>query len=378
MTNPLLQLLEAGQSVWIDYLDRRFLSDGSLLRLIKEDGLRGLTSNSSIFERALTQSSDYDIQIRLLLDPWDRSPVDLYGFLAVRDIQTAADQFRVVHRNLGGLDGYASIEVSPRYAFDAEAMITEGGRLWRAVDRPNVMVKIPATEPGLRAIRHLISEGINVNVTLLFGIDMYRAVAEAHLAGLEALNAKGGDVTKVHGVASVFVGRIDTEIDNAIDLRLTTATGAEAARLQRLRGTVAIANAKMAYQHYLERLSTPRWRVLAALGASPQRLLWASTGPKNPAYPDTLYIDELIGPDTISTMTPKTLDAFRKRGDVRSRLGENVDEASTTLAEAERLGLSLRAVTDAWAADGLRQVERSRQALLGAIAEKRTRFRSVR
>lgn len=378
MTNPLLQLLEVGQSVWLDYLDREFLTDGSLRRLIEDDGLRGLTSNPSIFEKAIAQGGDYDAQIQLLLEHEDRPALDLYERLAVSDIQAAADLFRPVYDGLGGLDGYASIEVSPRHALDAEATILEAQRLWRAVDRPNVMVKAPATERGLRAIRHLIGEGINVNVTLLFGIDMYLAVAEAHLAGLEALRASGGDVSAVHGVASFFVSRIDTQIDKAIDARLKTATGEEAAALRRVRGKVAIANAKIAFQHYLELVATPRWRALASLGASPQRLLWASTGVKNPDYPDTLYIDELIGPDTISTMPPKTLDAFRDHGSVRARLEQNIDGARAILAEAEQLGLSLRAVTDELTVDGVRQFEHSLETLLAAIAEKHKRFRKDR
>lgn len=378
MTNPLLQLLEVGQSVWLDYLDRKFMTDGSLKRLIEEDGLRGLTSNPSIFEKAIAQGGDYDPQLQHLLEHEDRPALDLYERLAVTDIQTAADLFRPVYESVAGLDGYASIEVSPRHALDAEATILEARRLWHAVDRPNVMVKVPATEPGLRAIRHLTGEGINVNVTLLFGIDMYRAVAEAHLAGLEALRARGGDATAVHGVASFFVSRIDTKIDQAIDARLKSATGDEAATLRRLRGKVAIANAKVAYQHYLDFVATPRWRALASLGASPQRLLWASTGVKNPNYPDTLYIDELIGPDTISTMPPKTLDAFRDHGDVRERLTQNIDGARATLAEAEAIGLNLRAVTDELTLDGVQQFENSLETLLAAIAEKHKSFRKHR
>jgi transaldolase/glucose-6-phosphate isomerase len=378
MTNPLLQLLEVGQSVWLDYLDRRFLTDGSLQKLIKEDGLRGLTSNPSIFEKAIAHGGDYDAQLRMLLDPWDRPSLDLYEFLAVTDIQTAADKFRPVYDGLGGLDGYASIEVSPRHAFDTEATILEAQRLWRAVGRPNVMIKVPATEPGVRAIRYLVAQGINVNVTLLFGIEMYLAVAEAHIAGLEEFKAQGGDISRVHGVASFFVSRIDTQIDKAIDARLKTATGEDAARLRRLRGKVAIANAKIAYQHYLDLVATQRWRALASLGASPQRLLWASTGTKNPEYPDTLYIDELIGPDTISTMPLKTLDAFRDHGSVQGRLTQNIDGARTALAEAEQVGLNLGGVTDELTLDGVRQFERALEALLAAIAEKHKRFRKDR
>ncbi|MGH6806831.1 MAG: transaldolase [Ensifer adhaerens] len=378
MTNPLLQLVEAGQSVWLDYLDRKFMSDGTLNRLIEDDGLRGLTSNPSIFEKAIGQGGDYDAQLQSLLQEGDSSPLDLYERLAVTDIQSAADLFRPVYDRLHGLDGYASIEVSPRHAMDTEATIVEAQRLWRSVDRPNLMVKVPATKPGLRAIRHLIGEGVNVNVTLLFGIEMYLAVAEAHIAGLDALTAKGGDLSTVHGVASFFVSRIDTQIDKKIDARLETAMGDDAETLRRLRGKVAIANAKIAYQHSLDLLATPRWARLAALGAAPQRLLWASTGTKNPDYLDTLYVDELIGPDTISTMPPKTMDAFRDHGIVRPSLTEDVTSALEILAAAERLGLGLRAVTDELTVDGVRQFENSLETLLGAIAQKRKRLRNER
>jgi transaldolase/glucose-6-phosphate isomerase len=378
MKNPLLQLLEVGQSVWLDYLDRKFLADGSLQKLIKEDGLRGLTSNPSIFEKAIAHGQDYDAQIQVVLDACERSSLDIYELLAVTDIQTAADQFCPVYDGLGGLDGYASIEVSPRHAFDTEATILEAQRLWRSVGRPNVMIKVPATEPGVRAIRYLIGEGINVNVTLLFGIEMYLAVAEAHIAGLEEFGSRGGDVSGVHGVASFFLSRIDTQIDRAIDARLKAATGEEATRLRRLRGKVAIASAKIAYQHYLELVATPRWRALASQGASPQRLLWASTGAKNPDYPDTLYIDELVGQDTISTMPPKTLAAFRDHGSTQARLTQNIGAARTTLAEAETAGLNLRAVTDELTLDGVRQFESALETLLAAIAEKQRRFRKAR
>lgn len=370
MTNPLLQLLEAGQSVWLDYLDRRILTDGALRRLVENDGLRGLTSNPSIFAKAIG-GGDYDREIQ----DWGKRPdtpdLQIYEQLAVKDIQAAADIFQPVYDRLNGHDGYASIEVSPRHAMDAQATIAEALRLWRAVDRPNIMIKVPATIPGLEAIRQLVGQGVNVNVTLLFGLEMYQAVAQAHIAGLELLRDAGGDVSRVHGVASLFVSRIDTVIDRKIDERLVLATHGSALELQQLRGKVAIANAKIAYQLYLGLVATTRWKRLAAIGAAPQRLLWASTGTKNVDYSDTLYVEQLIGRDTINTTPPKTLDAFRDHGVVRATLVEDVAGARDTLATAETLGLDLDGVTDALTRDGLAQFERSLDQLLHVIAERR-------
>jgi transaldolase/glucose-6-phosphate isomerase len=257
---------------------------------------------------------------------------------------------------------------------DTQATVDEARRLWKAVDRPNLMIKVPGTGPGVPAIRQLIGEGLNINVTLLFGIDAYLAVAEAHIAGLEALKAAGGDVSKVHGVASFFVSRIDSKIDKAIDDRLNTASGDDAAALKALRGKVAIANAKVAYQRYLELIAQPRWRALAGAGAAPQRLLWASTGTKDPAYSDVLYIDTLIGPDTINTMPPKTMDAFRDHGRVAPTLTQDPVGARKVLAEAERLGLDLNSVTHTLVVEGVKQFADAFDALLGAVAEKRSRI----
>jgi len=374
MTNPLIELSQAGQSIWLDYLHRKIMENGQLRRWIDEDGLKGMTSNPSIFEKAIGEGGDYDSRLKAVLQRSDIEAGDLYETLAVADIQAAADQFRPVYDRLQGADGYVSLEVSPYLAMDTEATIAEARRLWRAVNRPNVMIKVPGTDPGTPAIRQLIGEGININVTLLFGLDAYLAVADAHMAGLEALKASGGDIAKVRGVASFFVSRIDTQIDKEIDRRLEAGAGARAKYLQALRGKVAIANAKIAYQRYLDMLDTPRWKALAAAGAAPQRLLWASTGTKDPAYSDILYVETLIGVDTINTMPVKTLNAFRDHGVVRPSLTEGLDETKGVMAAVESLGLDLNGVTDRLVVDGVRQFAEAFDELLAAVAEKRSKL----
>lgn len=372
MTSPLRALEAAGQAIWLDYLHRRILEDGELARLIASDGLTGLTSNPSIFEQAIAQGDTYDRPLATLLAKDDADVAELYESLAVADLRQAADQFRPVFEARSGADGFVSLEVSPYLAMDTEGTIAEARRLWRRVDRPNLMVKVPGTGPGVGAIRALIGEGVNVNVTLLFGIDAYLAVAEAHLAGLEDLRAAGGDVSRVHGVASFFVSRIDGVIDKAIDARLADRDG-EVAALRALRGKVAIANAKVAYQHYLALIATERWRALADAGARPQRLLWASTGTKDPAYSDVLYVDSLIGPDTVNTVPPKTLEAFRDHGRVAPTLTSDVNGARHILAEADRLGLDLAGVTRDLVVDGAEKFSTAFDGLLAAVADKRAR-----
>ena len=374
MTNPLLTLSAAGQSIWLDYVHRKILEDGELKRLIAEDGLKGMTSNPSIFQKAIGEGDAYDEGMKSALAKGDLDPMGLYESLAIADIQAAADQFRPVYDRLNGADGFVSLEVSPYLAMDTQGAIAEARRLWRAVDRPNVMIKVPGTKPGVPAIRELIGEGINVNVTLLFGIEAYLAVAEAHLNGLEALKIAGGDIGRVHGVASFFVSRIDTQIDKEIDRRLAAGEG-DAATLKSLRGKIAIANAKIAYRRYQEMIASPRWNSLASSGAFPQRLLWASTGAKDPAYSDVLYVENLIGPDTVNTLPVKTLEAFRDHGRVAQTLTEGVDEARETLAAAKRLGLDLDGVTDRLVVDGVKQFSDAFDELLGAVAGKRAMMR---
>ena len=374
MTNPLLGLAQAGQSIWLDYLHRGILEDGGLDRLIAEDGLKGVTSNPTIFQKAIGDGATYDAQIKALLAEKDAEPGELYEQIAVADIQSAADHFRATWDRLNGADGYVSLEVSPKLADDTEATVAEARRLWKAVNRPNLMIKVPGTRAGTPAIRQLIGEGINVNVTLLFGIQAYLDVAEAHTAGLEAYAAAGGDVSKVHGVASFFVSRIDTAIDKAIDARVA-ASDPEAAALKALRGRVAIANAKVAYQRYLELVGQQRWKALAAKGAQPQRMLWASTGTKDPAYSDVLYVETLIGPDTINTMPPATLDAFRDHGRVTPTLQADLDEARRVLAKTQRLGLDLDRVTDQLVVDGVKAFAKSFDDLMTVLAAKRLQLR---
>jgi transaldolase len=372
--NPLKALTAAGQAIWLDYLHQDILSTGELKRLIADDGVTGLTSNPSIFEKAIGDGEAYDARIAKLAAGGETQAKDLYEAIAIGDIQGACDQFRPTWDRLGGRDGYASLEVSPDLANDTQGTVEEARRLWAAVDRPNLMIKVPGTKAGVPAIRQLIGEGINVNVTLLFGLQAYLEVAEAHIAGLEDLKAAGGDVARTHGVASFFVSRIDAAIDKQIDERLKSADPALVARLTALRGKVAIANAKVAYQRYLGLVAAPRWKALAAAGAAPQRVLWASTGTKDPTYSDVLYIETLIGPDTINTMPPKTLDAFRDHGHVAPALATGEAAAVAVLREADALGLDLDKVTDALVEDGVRLFAKAFEDLLAAVEDKRRRL----
>ncbi len=374
MTNPLLELGVAGQAVWLDYLHRRIIEDGELHQLIARDGVAGLTSNPSIFEQAIGGGDAYDAALADLIEHGDGEIMGLYEHLAIADIRGAADLFRPRYDATSGADGYCSLEVSPYLAMDTEATIAEARRLWTAVDRPNVMIKVPGTGPGVSAIATLIGEGINVNVTLLFSIEAYLAVADAHMAGLEAYKAAGGDVAKVHGVASFFVSRIDGLIDKKIDARAKDASNEDGAALNALRGKVAIANAKIAYQRYQEMIQSGRWRDLAVAGAHPQRLLWASTGTKDPAYSDILYVENLIGADTVDTMPPKTMDAFRDHGVVSATLTADVEDARQVLANTESLGLDLGGVTAELVEDGVVKFAQAFDALLAAVSDKRARM----
>jgi transaldolase/glucose-6-phosphate isomerase len=373
MASLLADLHAAGQAVWLDFVDRKFLKAEGLKKLVAEDDLTGVTSNPSIFEKAMGSGEAYDEGFTAFLGSGDASITDTYEAQAIADIQSAADDLRPQYDKLGGQDGYVSLEVSPYLANGTEGTIVEARRLWAAVDKPNLMVKVPGTKAGTPAIRQLIEDGLNINVTLLFSQGSYEAVAEAYIAGLEARVAKGEPINGIASVASFFVSRIDAQIDKAIDARLAQGD-AESDALKAIRGKVAIANAKLAYVHYQTLVASDRWKALAAKGAMPQRLLWASTGVKDPAYPDTLYIDTLIGPETVNTMPPKTMDAFRDHGTVRQTLTENVDEARHVLAEADRLGLDLPGVTAKLVEDGVRLFADAADSLLGAVAGKRTAF----
>jgi transaldolase/glucose-6-phosphate isomerase len=367
LENPLRALQVFGQSVWLDYIRRSLITSGELRRLIDHDGLHGLTSNPSIFEKAITGSSDYN---DLLRAPGARAldPKTLYERLAVRDIQDAADLLRPVYDRTNRGDGYVSLEVAPSLAFDTTATLDEARRLWRWVARENVMIKVPATAAGIPAIAQLIGEGINVNATLLFARDAYEQVAEAYLAGLERLVAGGGDPSRIASVASFFVSRIDAAVDALIAERLASAGHDRSAVLSRsLVGQVAIANAKLAYQRFQEIFRGPRWAGLADRGARPQRLLWASTGTKNPSYSDVVYAEALIGPDTVDTFPPATLDAFRDHGRPRPSLLEDVDGARDTMATLAEVGISMKEVTDRLLSDGVRLFAEAFDKLLSAV-----------
>jgi transaldolase/glucose-6-phosphate isomerase len=372
--NPLMALTAAGQAIWLDYLHQDILQTGELGRLIADDGVTGLTSNPSIFEKAIGDGEAYDSRIAELVAKGVSEATEIYEAIAIGDIQGACDQFRPTWDHLAGKDGYACLEVAPALADDTQGSVEQARRLWKAVGRPNLMIKVPGTKAGVPAIRQLIGEGINVNVTLLFGLQAYLDVAEGHIAGLEHLKAAGGDVSKAHGVASFFVSRIDTAVDKAIDDKAGSAVAGTAARLKALRGKVAIANARIAYQRYLELIATPRWKALAAAGAAPQRLLWASTGTKDPAYSDVLYVESLIGPDTINTMPLKTLEAFGDHGRVAATLTDDPAGAAAILEEAKDLGLDLDGVTDTLVTDGVRLFAEAFDGLLAAVENKRRRL----
>ncbi|MCU6454775.1 transaldolase [Sphingomonas sp. A2-49] len=366
----LADLSAAGTAVWLDFVDRKFLEAGGLKTLVEEDGLTGVTSNPSIFEKAMGHGDAYDAS----LADYDRehpgaATIDRYEHLAIQDIKAAAETLRPVYDRLDARDGYVSLEVSPYIADDTDATIAEAEKLWHAVDRPNLMIKIPGTPAGAPAISATIAKGINVNVTLLFALDAYVRVAEAYATGLEERVRQGQPIDRIASVASFFVSRIDAMIDKEIDRRVAD-NDPEAETLRSLRGKVAIANAKMAYQWFLDFERSDRWQALAAKGAQPQRLLWASTGVKDKAYADTLYVDTLIGRDTVNTMPPATMDAFRERGTVADTLTADVDDARRVLAEAERLGLDLGGVTDTLVEQGVASFAKAFDDLLGSIAAK--------
>ena len=370
--NPLRALHDYGQAVWLDYLSRRFITGGELQALVENDGLTGVTSNPTIFEKAIIGSPDYDGSITAAQQQPEFAVKALYERLAIEDIQRAADVLRAVYKATGGRDGYVSLEASPYLAMDTQATIAEARRLSKAVGRENVMIKVPATPPGLPAIRDLIGEGININITLLFSRRVYEDVVDAYLSGLERFIAQGGDPSRIASVASFFVSRIDVAVDKLIEERLlgTDDVGMRAT-LSGLRGKIAIANAKLAYQSYKRLFSGPRWSKLRARGAREQRLLWASTGTKNPAYTDVFYVEELIAADTISTMPPATMEAFRDHGKVRPSLEEHIEEASRLMATLDRLGISIDAVTAKLTEEGVRTFNQAFDKLLAGLDRKR-------
>ncbi|MFZ0759702.1 MAG: transaldolase [Candidatus Sulfotelmatobacter sp.] len=376
-TNPLQALLGYGQSMWLDYIRRDLITSGSLKKMIADDGLRGMTSNPAIFEKAIAESSLYDDILKSLAARSDLDTTGRYEQIAIRDIQGAADVLRPVYDSSKFRDGYVSLEVSPLLALKTQETIDEARRLWKAVNRENVMIKIPGTTQGLPAIRQAISEGINVNVTLLFAQEVYEKVAEAYIAGLEDLAKRGGNLNKIGGVASFFISRIDTLVDSWLEEKLKTAADPQQqALLKSLLGKVAIANGKLAYLRYQRIFSGPRWQALARKGAQTQRVLWASTSTKNPAYRDVMYVEELIGPDTVNTMPPATIDAFRDHGKLRNSLTEDVAGAQRVMDDLAKAGIAIGEVTAKLTDDGVKLFADAFHKLLAAV-EKNTQPRGT-
>src|SRR3984893_2028367 len=367
--NPLKGLLAYGQSPWMDYIRRDLLTGGGLKKMIDEDGLRGMTSNPTIFEKAITGSKFY-ADILEAPDAKQLGASGVYEKIAVRDVQDASDIFKGVYQQTKRRDGYVSLEVSPLLANDTKATIDEARRLWKLVGRENLMVKVPGTKEGIPAVRQLLEDGININITLLFAQSAYEQVAEAFLSALEARAAKGQDISHIASVASFFVSRIDTLIDGRIEEKLKTVTDAgQKALLESVRGKVAIANARLTYKKYQELFGGPRWKALAAKGAQTQRLLWASTSTKNPNYRDVLYVEELIGADTVDTIPPATIDAFREHGKLRPSLTENVEGAAKRMADLPKAGISMKEVTDKLMVDGVKLFSDAFKTLLDAVSK---------
>ena len=359
--SPLRLLSSLGQSVWIDFLSRESIRDGHLQRLLDEDSVVGATSNPTIFQKAMSASDSYEEQLRELDHELDIT--DVFWALAEQDIRDACDLFRPVWDGGEGHDGYVSLEVDPRLAYDTLPTFREAMRLHEAVERPNLMVKIPATKPGLAAIEDVIAKGRSINVTLIFSLRRYAEVAESYLRGVERLIAEGGDPRKVASVASFFVSRIDTEADRRLE---------ELGGHDQLKGKLAVANARLAYRHYQELFAGPRWEYLVSKGATPQRLLWASTSVKNPAYPDTMYVEELIGADTVNTMPEETIRAYQDHGHPQARLGSGLDEARKLFDELERAGVDYQDVTETLEREGVEKFSDSFEQLLEALQEKRS------
>ena len=356
--SKLNKLAELGQSVWLDFISRKLLTSGELIKL-RELGVRGMTSNPTIFDKAISKSSDYDEDIKQLVLK-GLAVEDIYEKLALKDIGLAADEMRKVYDETDGLDGYISIEVNPLLANNTEETIKQAKHLFNALGRPNIMIKIPGTEEGLPAIIEVLGSGINVNVTLIFSTESYRKVVEAFIAGLEKYDSSGGDIRRHASVASFFVSRVDTAVDKEL----------EAKGNKELLGKIAIANSKLAFEISEEMFGSERWKSLEAKGARKQRLLWASTGTKNPAYSDVLYIDELIGPDTVNTMPPETLNAFVDHGKVESTLNIGINEAKVQLKELKKLGIDINKITDKLLVDGVKSFSDSFESLLGSLKEK--------
>jgi transaldolase len=355
--NPLKQIVTLGQSIWLDYIQRNLITSGKLRSLIEEDGLGGMTSNPDIFEKAIVNSHDYDDDIRAMaLKGKDVNAI--YEALSQRDVQSAADEFRSLYDKLDGKDGYVSLEVNPHLANDTKGTIEEARRLWKSLNRPNVLIKVPATPAGLPAIQQLISEGININITLLFGLPRYRQVADAYIAGLETRLSQGKPIKHVASVASFFLSRIDVLVDPMLE-KLISLGGKETEVAKKVHGQVAIASAKEAYQIYKEFFESDRFKKLIEKGASVQRLLWASTSTKNPNYSDVKYVDELIGPETVNTIPVDTLKAYRDHGDPKLRLEQDVEQALWVLQSLQKLGINIDKVTQQLEDEGVEKFNKA-------------------
>lgn len=370
MGNPVRELYDLqGQSPWLDYIRRDMLLDGGLKRYIDDDGIRGVTANPTIFEKAIAAGTDYDEQITQLLRDGVAAD-DLFEPLAARDITLAADLLRPVYEASGGSDGFVSIEVSPEKAFQTQETIDEAKRWWALIGRPNLMVKIPATEEGLPAIEECIAAGLNINVTLIFSLEFYKRVMEAYIRGLERRVEAAGDISASNSVASFFVSRVDTATDKLLEAKIAAAEAADSDKLRGLLGKIANANAKLAYGLFKEAFGTARFAGLKAHGARPQRPLWASTGTKNPAYSDTLYVSELIGPDTVNTMPPQTIDAFRDHGVVARTIDADHDAAVRAMADLAEAGISIDEVTSQLQAEGVEAFAKSFSGINATIEKK--------
>ena len=366
--NRLAKLHGERQSIWLDNIDRQMLHNGDLERRIADDYLTGMTSNPTIFEKALAEGVDYDEQLSGA-EP-GLTPGQLFELVETTDVQRACDLFAGVYSSTRGGDGYVSIEVSPGVANDVDETLEEARRLWHTVDRPNVMVKVPGTEQGAAAVRQLTSEGINVNITLLFSIDAHARVIDAYMSGLEDRVAAGNPVDHVFSVASFFVSRVDTEVDKRLDDLIKAANPADRDRLKMLKGRTAVANAKMAYRLFTRRFAEPRWKLLEERGARVQQPLWASTGVKNPAYRDVMYVEDLIGPHTVNTMPPALIEAFKDHGDVQRSVDVRLGAAEGLIREVEAVGIPIRDVTDKLLADGLASFQKSFDTLIAGIERK--------
>ena len=359
MVNRLQQLHDAGIALWLDFIERTMLHNGDLTKRIKNDALTGMTSNPSIFEKALAEGTAYDAQVTDA--PRNLTPWQLFELVATTDVRDACDAFRGVYDTTKADDGYVSIEVSPGAAHDAKSTLDEARRLWKTVDRPNVLVKIPGTVEGALAVRQCIADGININITLLFSLEAHDRVIDAYMSGLEDRVKKNQPIDRIFSVASFFVSRVDSEVDKRLD---AAKKGAD------LKGKIAIANAKLAYQLFLERFSSARWKALEAKGARVQKPLWASTSTKNPAYRDVMYVEELIGPRSINTLPPQTIEAFRDHGNTRRTIDDGPDQAKREIEQLEKLGISMKDVTDTLLVEGLASFQKSFDSLIAGLEKK--------